>query len=147
MPRWSAIWRETQGTLSQFFTNAIPIFFAIAIVASVLDWFGVITALAGWISPLMGLFGLPPEAALPVILASIRKDGLLLFAEPETLAVLTPLQILTGVYLAGVLLPCPVTALTIAREQSVRFAVGLMARQAIAAIAFSMLLAWGGNWL
>jgi hypothetical protein len=92
----------------------------------------------------MGLFGLPSEAALPVILASIRKDGLLLFAEPDTLALLTPLQILTGVYLAGVLLPCLVTALTIAREQSVRFAVGLMARQAIAAIAFSMLLAWGG---
>ena len=146
MPRRAAIWRETQSTLSQFFTNAIPIFFAIAIVASVLDGFGLITALAAWISPLMGLFGLPPEAALPVIVASIRKDGLLLFAEPDTLAVLTPVQILTGVYLAGVLLPCLVTALTIAREQSVRFAVGLMARQAIAAIAFSMLLAWGGKW-
>ncbi|MBO1345873.1 MAG: hypothetical protein EBE86_000015 [Hormoscilla sp. GUM202] len=53
MPRWSAIWRETQGTLSQFFTNAIPLF---------------------------------------------------------------------------LLLPCLVTALTIAREQSVRFAVRLMAR-------------------
>ncbi|MEM6839685.1 MAG: nucleoside recognition domain-containing protein [Cyanobacteria bacterium P01_C01_bin.120] len=147
MPRWSAIWRETQGTLHQFFTNAIPIFLVITVIASVLDWLGLITMLAGWINPLMGLFGLPPEAAVPVILASIRKDGLLLFAEPDTLAVLTPLQILTGVYLAGVLLPCLVTALTIAREQSVRFAVGLMARQAIAAISFSMLLAWGGNWL
>ena len=147
MPRWSVIWRETQGTLSQFFTNAIPIFLVITIIASGLDGFGLINTLAGWINPLMGLFGLPPEAALPIILASIRKDGLLLFAEPDTLAVLTPLQILTGVYLAGVLLPCLVTALTIAREQSVRFAVGLMARQAIAAIAFSMLLAWGGNWL
>jgi ferrous iron transport protein B len=147
MPRWSAIWRETQGTLHQFFTNAIPIFLVITVIASVLDWFGLITALAGWINPLMGLFGLPPEAAVPVIFASIRKDGLLLFAEPDTLAVLTPLQILTGVYLAGVLLPCLVTALTIAREQSVRFAMGLMARQAIAAIAFSMLLAWGGSWL
>ncbi|MEO0542070.1 MAG: nucleoside recognition domain-containing protein [Cyanobacteria bacterium P01_A01_bin.105] len=147
MPRWSAIWRETQSTLHQFFTNAIPIFLVITIIASVLDWFGLITLLAGWINPLMGLFRLPPEAAVPVILASIRKDGLLLFAEPETLAVLTPLQILTGVYLAGVLLPCLVTALTIAREQSVRFAMGLMARQAIAAIGFSMLLAWGGGWL
>jgi Fe2+ transport system protein B len=147
VPRWSAIWRETWGTLSQFFTNAIPIFLVITIIASVLDWFGLITALAGWINPLMGLFGLPPKAALPVILASIRKDGLLLFAEPDTLAILTPLQILTGVYLAGVLLPCLVTALTIAREQSVRFAVRLMARQAIAAISFSLVLAWGGSWL
>ena len=146
-PRWSAIWRETQGTLTQFFTNAIPIFLVITVIASVLDWLDLITLLAGWISPLMELFGLPPEAAVSVILASIRKDGVLLFAEPDTLAVLTPLQILTGVYLAGVLLPCLVTVLTIAREQSVRFAVGLMARQAIAAISFSMLLAWGGNWL
>lgn len=146
-PRWSAIWRETQGTLKQFFTNAIPIFLVITAIASVLNWLGLSTLLSGLIQPLMGLFGLPPEAALPVILASIRKDGLLLFAEPDTLAVLTPLQILTGVYLAGVLLPCLVTVLTIAREQSVRFALGLMARQAIAAIVFSMILAWGGNWL
>ncbi|MEM7066580.1 MAG: nucleoside recognition domain-containing protein [Cyanobacteria bacterium P01_B01_bin.77] len=147
IPRWSTIWRETRGTLHQFLTNAIPIFLVITVLASVLDGLGLITRLASWITPLMGLFGLPPEAAVPVILASIRKDGLLLFAEPDTLALLTPLQILTGVYLAGVLLPCLVTALTIAREQSVRFAVGLMARQALAAIGFSVVLAWGGRWL
>ena len=147
MPRWSTIWRETRGTLHQFFANAIPIFVVITVIASMLDSLGLIALLAGWINPLMGLFRLPTEAALPVILASIRKDGLLLFAEPDTLAVLTPLQILTGMYMAGVLLPCLFTAITIAREQSVRFAVGLMARQAIAAIGFSMLLAWGGRWL
>ncbi|MEM8545066.1 MAG: nucleoside recognition domain-containing protein [Cyanobacteria bacterium P01_H01_bin.119] len=147
MPRWSTIWRETRSTLQQFFTNAIPIFVGITLIASVLDWLGLIALLARWINPLMGLFGLPPEAALPVILASIRKDGLLLFAEPDTLALLAPVQILTGVYLAGVLLPCLFTALTIAREQSLRFAMGLIARQAIAAIAFSMVLAWGGGWL
>jgi hypothetical protein len=36
----SAIWRETQGTLQQFFTNAIPIFLVITVIASVLDWLG-----------------------------------------------------------------------------------------------------------
>ncbi|MEO0868241.1 MAG: nucleoside recognition domain-containing protein, partial [Cyanobacteria bacterium J06642_11] len=127
--------------------NAIPIFVVITVFASVLDSLGLIELLAGWLNPLMGLFGLPPEAALPVVLASIRKDGLLLFAEPDALVLLTPLQVLTGVYLAGILLPCLFTALTIAREQSVRFAVGLIARQAIAASVFSMLLAWGGRWL
>ncbi|MGD1921813.1 MAG: ferrous iron transporter B, partial [Pleurocapsa sp.] len=91
-----------------------------------------------------GLFNLPPEASLPIVLASIRKDGLLLFAEPETLAMLTPLQVLTGVYLAGVLLPCFVTLLTIMREQSPRFALLLLGRQAIAGVIFSLLLAWGG---
>ncbi|MGF1604295.1 MAG: nucleoside recognition domain-containing protein [Thermosynechococcaceae cyanobacterium] len=146
VPQWSAIWREAKGTLNQFFTNAIPIFLVITLMASVLNWFEVLNALSGLINPVMGLFHLPPETALPVILASIRKDGLLLFAEPEILSVLSPLQILTGVYLAGVILPCLVTALTIAREQSWRFALGLMLRQAIAAILFSLVLAWGGYW-
>ena len=146
-PRLATIWRETHGTLHQFFTNAIPIFVAITLIASILDELRLLTAAASIIHPLMQIFRLPPEAALPMILASIRKDGLLLFAEAETLSVLTPLQILTGVYLAGILLPCLVTALTIAREQSLRFAIALMGRQAIAATCFSLILAWGGYWL
>jgi hypothetical protein len=92
----------------------------------------------------MKLFNLPVEAALPVVLASIRKDGILLFAQNDAAATLSAGQILTGVYLAGVLLPCLVTALTIAREQSPRFALTLLARQATAAIMFSLLLAWLG---
>ena len=144
VPRWSAIWRETKGTLNQFFTNAIPIFLAIALIASVLDWLRVLNGLSRLIDPIMGLFRLPPEAALPVILASVRKDGILLFAQPNTVSLLSPVQILTGVYLAGVLLPCLVTAMTIAREQSFKFALRLMLRQVIAAIVFAFILAWGG---
>jgi ferrous iron transport protein B len=115
IPQWKTIWREAKGTIEQFFTNAIPIFLAISAIASILDWLSVLTALSGIISPIMGLFNLPSDAALPVILASIRKDELLLFAEPKTIVLLSPLQILTAVYLAGMLLPCLVTALTIAR--------------------------------
>jgi Fe2+ transport system protein B len=143
-PRWSVIWREAKATIKQFLFNAIPIFLIITIIASLLNWLGVIATLANIINPLMGLFNLPPEASLPIVLASIRKDGLLLFAEPESLVMLNPLQVLTGVYLAGVLLPCLVTLLTIIREQSFRFALLLLGRQAIAAIVFSLLLAWGG---
>ncbi|MGK7882206.1 MAG: nucleoside recognition domain-containing protein [Crocosphaera sp.] len=144
IPRWSAIWREAKSTIQQFLFNAIPIFVIITIIASVLNWLGVIATLANIINPLMGWFNLPPEASLPIVLASIRKDGLLLFAEPETLAMLTPLQVLTGVYLAGVLLPCLVTLLTIMQEKSSRFALLLLGKQAIAAMVFSLFLAWGG---
>ena len=146
IPRWSTIWREAKGSISQFFTNAIPIFLAISAIAAIFDWLGILNALSSLISPTMGLFNLPPDAALPIILASIRKDGLLLFAEPKTIGLLSPFHILTGVYLAGVLLPCLVTALTISREQSLKFALKLMVRQSISAIFFSLILAWGG-WL
>ena len=71
----------------------------------------------------------------------------LLLAEQSSAATLTSVQVLTGVYLAGVLLPCLVTVLTIAREQSWTFAGKLVARQLAAAVIFSVLLAWGGYWL
>ena len=61
VPRWSAIWREMQGTLSQFFTNAIPIFLGMTVLASALDWLGVLKGLSWLINPAMGLFHLPPK--------------------------------------------------------------------------------------
>lgn len=141
-PRPAAIWREARASITGFFKNALPVFALICVAAALLDWLGALQALAALIAPVMKVFNLPAEAALPVVLASIRKDGILLFAQNETAAALSAGQILTGVYLAGVLLPCLVTALTIAREQSPRFALKLLARQAAAAILFSLLLAW-----
>jgi len=143
-PRWAVIWREAKSTIKQFLFNAIPIFLIITIIASVLNLLGVIETIANIINPLMGLFNLPPEASLPIVLASIRKDGLLLFVQSENLIRLTPVQVLTGVYLAGVLLPCLVTLLTIMQEKSTRFSLLLLGKQAISAVFFSLLLAWGG---
>lgn len=150
-PRWRALWSEVRGTLGQFFFMALPIFFLITLVASLLSWAGAIDAAAGWLGYVMGAFHLPHEAGLPVFMASIRKDGILLFlgegAEGAGLvAPMSPVQILTAVYLAGVLLPCLVTALTIAREVSWGFAIRLVGRQAVAAAGFAALLGWGG-WL
>lgn len=143
-PRWQAVWREARSTVTQFFIQALPIFLLIALIAALLDWSGILTFLAAVLAPAMTVFHLPLEAALPVIMASIRKDGILLFTAAPTLAQVTPVQLLTGVYLAGVLLPCLVTALTIAREQSLHFALRLVIQQATAAILFALLLAWGG---
>jgi Fe2+ transport system protein B len=145
-PQWSAIWREAKSTLVSFFKNALPIFVVICVIASLLAWVGVLASFATFVSPLLTLFRLPAEAALPVVMACIRKDGILLFAKQENLTALTKGQLLTAVYLAGVLLPCLVTALTIAKEQSPRFALHLLLRQAGAAILFSLVLAWG-SWL
>jgi len=142
-PRWTALWREARASLSLFFRKAIPIFLAITVIASVLDSLGALRAVSKLLTPAMRLFNLPAEAALPVVMASIRKDGILLFSNPEALSRMNPGQILTGVYLAGVFLPCLVTVLTIAREQSVGLAARLLARHVVAGLAFSLVLAWG----
>lgn len=145
-PRPAALWREVRGTLSQFFLQAMPTFLAITLVTSLLTWLKVLPWLATAVAPLLSVFRLPGEAALPIVMASLRKDGILLFlgAGGEGALPLSPLQTLAGVYLASVLFPCLVTTWTIAREQSWRFAGRLVARQALAACVFTLALVWCG---
>lgn len=146
-PSLSALWREMSSTLKQFFWQAMPIFVLICVAASLLAKFGVLDAMSEILGPIMGLFNLPSESALAVVLSSIRKDGIFLFAAEDGLAFpMTSAQTLTAVYLAGVLLPCLVTALTIAKESSWKQTSVLLARQAAYAILFSLVLAWGGRY-
>jgi len=147
-PRFGALLREVRSTIQQFVLQAMPIFAIICMIAAFLSELGVLTALSAGLGPVMSLFNLPTEAALPVVLASIRKDGIFLFAAEDGLAMpMNIVQTLTAVYLAGVLLPCLVTALTIARETNWRRATSILYRQAGFAILFSIILAWGGRWL
>ena len=148
-PSWRAVWREMAGTLRQFVFMALPVFVAICFVAATLSWLGVLDWLAVALAPVMACFNLPGEAATAVVLGSIRKDGLaigLLDSDWEALKVglETPAQVLTAVYLAGVLLPCLVTLLAIGREMRWRFAAKLCARQMAWAAGFSFAIAWLG---
>ncbi len=144
-----AVAREAWSALREFFLKALPIFVLITFIAALLDRVGVIDRLGSVLGPAMGVFNLPADAALTVVLASIRKDGIaLLTADGASAATaLSPLQVLVAVYLAGVLFPCLVTALTVAREVSAKWAMTMMARQAGAAIGFTILIAWGGQLL
>jgi len=147
-PTFKTLWREAKGTILQFLAQAIPVFALICIVAAMLSQLGVLTAMSDVLGPVMRLFDLPAEAALPMVLSSIRKDGIFLFASDDGLAIpMTTTQTLTAVYLSGVLLPCLVTAMTIAKETNWRDTSKLLLRQAGFAMLFSALLAWGGKWL
>ena len=148
-PSWRAVWREMAGTLKQFVVMAFPVFVVICFVAATLAMLGVFDTMAKALAPVMALFNLPGEAATAVVLGSIRKDGLaigLLDSDWGALKVAleTPAQVLTAVYLAGVLLPCLVTLFTIGKEMRWKFALGLCGRQMAWAAGFSLLIAWIG---
>ncbi|MWV41590.1 nucleoside recognition domain-containing protein [Natrialba sp. INN-245] len=145
-PRPRAIWREARTSLASFVRTALPVFAAICVVAAILEYAGALDRLGVTLEPAMGVFALPAEAALPVVLASIRKDGIaLLTADTAGVAALSPVEVLVAVYLAGVLLPCLVTAITVAREVSWTFVATMLARQAGAAIGFALVIAWVGT--
>ncbi|WP_440769991.1 nucleoside recognition domain-containing protein [Natronorubrum sp. DTA28] len=147
-PRPRAIWREARRSLEGFITTALPVFAVICVAAALLEYLGALERLGVVLEPAMALFALPAETALPVVFAAIRKDGIaLLTAESAGVAALSPVEVLVAVYLAGVLLPCLVTAFTIAREVSTRFVATMLARQAAAAIGFALVIAWGGRLL
>ncbi|MEM7601459.1 MAG: nucleoside recognition domain-containing protein [Verrucomicrobiota bacterium] len=148
-PDWRGVWREMAGTLKQFVVMAFPIFVAICFAAALLSWLGILDSIAKALTPVMAVFHLPGEAATAVVLGSIRKDGLaigLLDSDWGALKVAleSPAQVLTAVYLAGVLLPCLVTLFTIGREMSWKFAVRLCSRQMAWAAGFSLVIAWLG---
>jgi Fe2+ transport system protein B len=147
-PNLSALWREASGTVRQFLLQAIPVFILICIAASLLAHVGVLDLASRILGPVMGVFDLPAQAALPVVLASVRKDGIFLLAADDGPSFpMTAGQTLTAVYLAGVLLPCLVTAMTIGRETGWKATSKLLARQAGFATLFALVLAWGGRWL
>lgn len=141
-PRPAAVWHECRTTIVHFLRRALPNFFVITLIASTLDWLGAIEWAGRALAPTMALFALPGGSVVPVLMASIRKDGIILLSSPELAAAMTAGQLLAAVYLAGVLLPCLVTFITVVKERSLRFGAVMIARQAGAALVFSLALAW-----
>lgn len=138
-PRQRDVRREAAVVLREFVRKALPIFLGLSVLAALIDHLGLLTAISGVLGPAMGLLGLPAETATPVVLAAVRKDGILLLE--QTAPLLDTGQLLAAVFLAGSLLPCLVTTMTIARERGLRLTAGLVGRQAGMALAVTMLLA------
>ena len=148
-PSWRSVWREMTSNFKQFVVMAFPIFVIICFAAALLDWLGILAGFSQLLAPLLAAFNLPGDAATAVVMGSIRKDGIAIGLleggdGPLKVALSTPAQVLTAVYLAGVLLPCLVTVFTIIREMKWKFAVKLCLRQMGWAAAFALVIAWGG---
>lgn len=145
-PRLKPIARDAASMLTDFLRLALPVFLIICVASALLAHFGVLDLLSSMLAPAMSLFRLPPEAAIAVILGSVRKDGIaigLLGGEDGLKVMLTdPGQVLAIVYFAGVALPCLVTLWTIGREMSWRFASRMAGRQLAAAALFTFTIAW-----
>ncbi len=148
-PSMRGMLREVLDNLRQFVTMAFPVFVGICFAAATLHSFGAFDALSRLLAPLMALFRLPGEAAAAVALGSVRKDGIAIGLLDDDWGNLKvglgdPAQVLTAVYLAGVMLPCLVTLCTIGREMRWSFAARLCLRQMAWASAFGLAIAWVG---
>lgn len=143
----SITWRGTvfrlKGMLKQFFTQAMPIFILICLVASIFDYLHVMKGLSALITPILGLFSLPADVAPGVIFSVFRKDGMMVLNEGQgsLLQSLETWQLFITVYLASTLSSCLVTLFTIYKELGGRHAVELLGKQMITSIISTLLLA------
>jgi ferrous iron transport protein B len=149
-PRWRDVRREAGATLRHAGGTALPVFAVIAVTASLLAATGALDAAARGLGPLLAPLRLPGEVAAPVVLASVRKDGVLLLSEPSVAGGLDGAQLLATLVLAGALLPCLVTSLTILRERGWRTTTRLLRRQVVGAVLLAGAVSWLGaavSWL
>jgi len=131
-----------RAVLQQFLFQAIPAFLIICVVAALLKYTGVLTAISTRMGSTMGLFSLPQEATPAVLLSVLRKDGLLTLhaGSGEMLTQLTALQLFTVVWLASTASACLVTLWTVRRELGARTALKMACRQLATSIVSGYLI-------
>ena len=152
LPNIRYIINQQRVMLQEFLSVALPIFVVICVIAGIIDWTGILDIIAWIVAPIMIIYNLPAEAGTAVVLGSIRKDGIaigLLSASWDgvKIPISHPSQVLTIVYMAGVLFPCLVTLYTIYKELGITFAMRMLGKQVIAALLFSFCIAWMGYFL
>lgn len=140
LPRPRDVWRETRVVLDEFLRKALPVFVAVAVAAALVDHAGWVHRATATVEPLLAAVRLPADTAGPLVLSAIRKDGVLLLE--ASAASLSAGQLLTAMFVAGSLVPCLVTAATVARERGMRHAGRLVVQQAAVASSVAVGVAW-----
>lgn len=143
-PRWRSVGRLLRNTLRQFLRQAMPLFLLICLVAGALDYAGATRWLSGAAAPLLGAVHLPPDLMPGIIFSLLRKDGMMVLNQDggRALQTLSTLQLLLLVWIASTLMACLVTVYTVAREIGWRFALSLVARQALSSLSAALAVAF-----
>lgn len=142
-PRWRSVSWLLRNTLRQFLLQAMPLFLLICLVAGAFDYAGATRWLSEGAAPLLGAFHLPPDLMPGIIFSLLRKDGMMVLNQDggRALQALSDLQLLLLVWIASTLMACLVTVYTIAREIGWRFALSLVARQALSSLSAALVVA------
>ena len=139
VPQWSSLaaklWLRVRGFLKE---GAIPMFYIIG-VAAILYESGIMLVFSNLMSPLVvNWLNLPAEAATPLILGIMRRELTVL---PLLELSLTSVQIFTAGVVALLYVPCVAIVATVAREYSLRLALGIVLLTLILAFGIGGLVA------
>jgi ferrous iron transport protein B len=127
LPPWRAVGEKLWLRVSGFVREALPIVLGAVVVVNILYTFGVFDAIADVAAPILtGLWGLPKESVVAILVGFLRKDvamGMLASLD------LTPKQLVISSTVLAMFFPCVATFVILARELGVRDlfkAIGIM---------------------
>lgn len=146
MPSIRGVIVRSLPSLKMFITQALPIFFLICIIASVMEVTGLIMQLNHWVSPLLGLIGLGSDYTPAVVASMIRKDGILLLNSIPHESLQGDITILIALLICSTLTPCFVTMIKIGQTLGIKNALIILAKQATTIIILVCVLL-GVKWL
>jgi len=118
LPPWRAIGEKLWLRVSGFLREALPIVLGAVVVVNILYTFGVFDAIADVAAPVLtGLWGLPKESVVAILVGFLRKDvamGMLAALD------LTAKQLVISSTVLAMFFPCVATFVILARELGIR---------------------------
>jgi ferrous iron transport protein B len=132
LPPWRVIGEKLWLRVSGFIKEALPIVLGTVLVVNILYTLGVFNAIADITAPVLtGLWGLPKETIVALVVGFLRKDVAMGMLAPLAL---TAKQLVISSTVLAMLFPCVATFVILGRELGVRDllkAVGIMIAAAL----------------
>jgi ferrous iron transport protein B len=132
LPPWRVIGEKLWLRISGFLKEALPIVLGAVIVVNILYSLGVFHAIADVTAPVLtGLWGLPKESVVAILVGFLRKDVAMGMLAPLAL---TAKQLVISSTVLAMFFPCVATFVVLARELGVKDllkAIGIMIAAAL----------------
>jgi len=127
LPPWRVIGEKLWLRVSGFIREALPIILGTVLVVNILYTLGVISVIADVSAPVLtGLWGLPRETIVPLVIGFLRKDAAMGLLVPLELTVK---QLVISSTVLAMFFPCMATFVILAKELGIRDllkAIGIM---------------------
>lgn len=137
-PALSTVWKKLAMRLRGYFREAIPIVLLGVLVVDLIYMSGVFDVIADALGPFMDrLFGLPPEAALTLVIGFLRKDVAIGLLAPLGLG---PLALVKASVLLALTFPCIATYAVMLREIGWRYTLKATGLMIVIALATGLLM-------
>jgi ferrous iron transport protein B len=117
-PSFKAILKKTWMRVRWFLREAIPFLFLGVLIINILYSIGFLDWLSDFLNPLMGIFGLPGESSIAMVIGFLRKDlavGMLL-----SIGGMNPMQLVIAATMLTVYFPCVATFVVLFKEIGIK---------------------------